>query len=152
MFTIRSSLWWQKKVTLVSFICFPMQIWQVTHKYKKEVKKLLKIFHPLIHLQNRERSLYFFPSAKQGFTCIFFFRDQVPKNVLFFLKGQVPKMSFFPLLLIKTHSLSFFSLWDNVSYNFLFCLFLFLCRSSSLLIEQVMASETSEFLAVVWSR
>ena len=30
----------KRKVTPVSSICVLMQIWQETHKYKKEVKKL----------------------------------------------------------------------------------------------------------------
>ena len=38
LFTIQSSLSWQK----VSCICVPIQIGQVIHTYKKEVKKINK--------------------------------------------------------------------------------------------------------------
>ena len=101
-----------------------MQIWLVTHKYKKEVQKIIKNFHLLTHSQNRERNHYFFPPTKQGFTRVsflFFLRNQVPKNVLFFsffLRDQVPKNVFFPFSFNKKPLSVFLS--SNVSNNVLF--------------------------------
>ena len=69
----------------------------------------------MLHLQNSERSHYFFSAAKQGFTRVsllfffletkslkmsfffFFLRDQVPQNVLFFLFFKKQFLSFFPV-------------------------------------------------------
>ena len=101
-----------------------------------------EIFLLLIHSQNRERSLYLFPPSNQGFTRIFSF---------FFLETKSQKCPFFNFPKIKSHSLSFFLLQKKVSNNVLFLLFLFLCQSSSLLIEQVMSSEICEVFGVDWS-
>ena len=101
----------KRKVSPISCICVLIQIWQVPHKYKKEVKKLWKIFHLLRYWQKRERSHYFYRPAKQRFTHV----------TLFFLETKSLKMFlFFSFLLIKSHSLPFFLLRDNVSNNVLF--------------------------------
>ena len=60
----------------------------------------------------------------------FFLRDQVPKNVLYFFSLNKKPLYVF---------ISFFC--EIMSLIMFFFLFLFLCRSSSLSIEQVMASE-----------
>ena len=97
-------------------ILFNQQNWtQVTitilqKDMKAKIKKSLKNT-----LKNRERNLYFFTPAKQGFIRVSFF-------FFFFIETKSLKMSFFySFLFIKSHSLSFFILRDKVSNN----LFLF---------------------------
>ena len=45
----------KRKVTSVSCICVPIQIWKVTHKYKKEVENYKKSFtYCYTHKKGRE--------------------------------------------------------------------------------------------------
>ena len=83
-----------------------MQIGQVTHKYKKEVKNYFKKLSPTVtHTkQGKKSSLQLNKGLRVYFFFFFLFRDQVPKNVFFFL-------------LIKSHSRSFFLLQGKVSNN-----------------------------------
>ena len=146
----------------------PMQIWQVTYKYKNEVKKIIKIFPLQIHSPKKEKKSLLLPfiyatRTNQGkkpllHTCIFFLETKSQKMsffhpfLIFFLWDQDPKNVLFFFSLKKIgHSLSFFLLWDNVSNNILFS-FLFLYRLSSLLIEQGMAFVTCVVVGVVWRR
>ena len=133
-----------------------MQIWQVTHKYKKKFKKIIKNLLSLQHSQNRERSHYFFPPAQQGFTHVsflFFLRTQVLFFLLFsfFLRDQVPKMSFFFFSFNKKATLCLFFFCETMSLIiFFFLLFFFAGRLLS--IEQVMASEICVVVGVVEKR
>ena len=53
------------KVTPVSCICVPVQIWQVTYEYKKEVKKLLKNLSPTDTLIKQGKNSLPLPSKKK---------------------------------------------------------------------------------------
>ena len=155
----------KRKVTPVNCICVTMQIWQINHKKKKEIWKNHKLFSPTDTLTKLGKKSLLLPSRKiRVHTCIFsflfFFLETKSLKMsisflhfsLFFLRDQVPKNVLFPFLLIKSQSLYFFLLRDNVSSNIIYVfVFLFLCRSSSLSIEQVITSETCVGVGVVWS-
>ena len=79
------------------------------------------------------------PPAKQGFALVSF--------LFFFLETKFLKMSFFFSLNKKSLCISFFCETKSL-IMFFFFFFLFLCRSSSPSIEQVMVSETCEVVGV----
>ena len=79
----------KRKVTPVSCICVPVQICQVTHKYKKEEKKIIKNLSPTATLTKKGKMSLLLP-----FTYCYTHK-RIHVCILFFLETKSLEMSFF---------------------------------------------------------